>query len=156
MAASSLLERASRLSESTLYAAPDEQTWSAIKILSHIAEFVPYWAAQARTVASSSSTEVFGRTHDDRDRIAAVEDHASDTLGMAITRLQVALVAADKTLRSIPADGWARRGRHARRGEMTAAAIIDSFILDHLEEHSRQLEEVLASVGRTVPKAAPS
>jgi hypothetical protein len=35
----------------------------------------------------------------------------------------------------------ARTGRHERLGEMTVAAIVDRFLVEHLEEHADQLEE---------------
>ncbi len=131
------------MAESTLHAAPDAQTWSAIKILAHAAEFVPYWARQARDVASTSATGAFGRTHEDPARIAAVEEHANDTLQTVAARLERGMAEAEQILSAIPPSGWVRRGRHARRGEMTAAAIVDAFMLDHLEEHRRQLDELL-------------
>jgi hypothetical protein len=34
-----------------------------------------------------------------------------------------------------------RTGTHERIGEMTAAAIVDRFLVEHLEEHAEQLEE---------------
>jgi hypothetical protein len=43
-------------------------------------------------------------------------------------------------------DEQARIGVHPRLGEMTVAAILERFLVGHLEEHVRQLREV---VGRT-------
>lgn len=147
-AAAPLLDRARGLRQSSaLYAAPDAETWSAIKVLAHVAEFVPYWAREARTVAASTETPAFGRTHDDGARIAAVADHADDPLARAIGRLDGALADAEEILTAIPADAWGRRGRHPRRGEMTIAEIIDTFVLGHLDEHCRQLDEIGLSSG---------
>lgn len=108
---------------------------------------MPYWAEQARSVAASERPIAFGRTHDDPDRIAAVTDHAADALHTAAQRLEGAVAETTRIVRAIPAGGWSRRGRHSRRGEMTVGEIIDTFVLDHLQEHCRQLDEVLASFG---------
>ncbi len=151
-AAAPLVERVRDERGRALYGAPDAQAWSAIEILAHAAEFMPYWARQAATVAASDRPIAFGRTHDDVDRITAVTDHAADELETAIQRLEGALAETARIVRPIPAEGWSRRGRHSRRGEMTAAGIIDAFVLDHLREHSRQLDDVLAS--RAEPGAA--
>lgn len=142
-AAAPLVQRVRGKPGHALYGAPDAQAWSAIKILAHAAEFMPYWAQQAATVADSDRPMAFGRTHDDVDRIAAVTDHAADELETAIHRLEAALAETARIVRAIPAEGWSRHGRHSRRGEMTAAGIIDAFVLDHLREHVHQLDDVL-------------
>jgi uncharacterized damage-inducible protein DinB len=144
VAAAPLLQRVRAVPRSALHTAPDEQTWSAMKILAHVAEFVPYWAEQARTVATGPEGLAFGRSPEDPDRIAAVVEHADDTLEAATERLQGALTKATVVLGAIPAGAWTRRGRHSRRGDMTVAEIVEVFMLGHLEDHARQLDGVTA------------
>ncbi len=115
-----------------------------MKILAHVAEFVPYWADQALTLASGPEGAAFGRTHDDPQRIAAVTEHATDALDTAIDRVERGLARAATVLAAIPSDGWTRKGRHSRRGEMSVAEIVESFMLGHLEEHAHQLDAVVA------------
>ncbi|MDQ6857788.1 MAG: DinB family protein [Chloroflexota bacterium] len=140
-AAAPLLERARQVPPDRLYAAPDAETWSVMKILAHVAEFVPYWAREALKVATAADGAAFGRTHEDPARIAAVADHATDTLARATDRVQAALADAVADLKKIPDGTWDRRGHHSRRGEMTVAGILETFMLGHLEEHRQQLEE---------------
>jgi hypothetical protein len=140
-AAAPLLLRAEQLDEARLYRAPADGEWTPMQILAHVAEMLPYWSQQAREVASRPrDDEPFGRTHADPDRVAAVEQHANDRLADALPRLQAGLAEALSTLRTIPADGWSRSAHHANRGEMDLEQIVDFFLLEHLEDHARQLD----------------
>ena len=143
-AAEPIIRRAEGLSEEVLYRVPAEGDWSAMMVLAHVAEILPYWARQAKEVAARErDNEPYGRTHDDPDRIAAVEQHARDRLADVLPRLRAGLAEATAILRAIPPERWTRTGRHARRGEMSVARIVDEFLLEHLEEHRRQLEATI-------------
>jgi len=128
--------------------------WSVFMILAHLAELLPYWAHQACDVAMRSQNDApFGRTHDDPDRIAAVEARTDSTLEQIVPRVRAALSTAAAALRTIPAEGWVRTGRHARRGEMTVQQIVDQFLVEHVEEHLHQAEAVLRATGDHVDEA---
>ncbi len=143
--ARALLQRVEGLDAEALYWAPSEDEWTVMRVLAHTAELLPYWARQAREVASrSQDNQPFGRTHEDPDRIAAVESHADDTLDQVLPRIRDGLAEAVAGLRSIPEEGWKRTGRHERRGEMTVEHLVDFFLVQHLEEHLQQAESVLA------------
>lgn len=121
-------------------------TWSPTEILAHVAEFMPYWAAQAVQVAARERDgEPFGRTHDDPARIAAVDAHADDPLDEAAARAVGGTRDSIAILRRIPTDAWARTAVHARRGEMTVAQIVEQFIVHHMDEHATQALEAAAS-----------
>ena len=122
------------------YETPATEAWSAIEVLAHVAEFVPYWADQAAQVAGrdDAGDRPFGRTHDDPARIAAVRDHARDPYESLARRLEEVTASAAATLRAIPADAWARTAVHARRGTMSVEQIVRQFLLDHLVEHTEQ------------------
>lgn len=138
-----LLQQVADTPTPLLYREPGPGQWSVMKILAHVAELLPYWARQARDVATRGGDgQPFGRTHDDAERIAAVEEHAAATLEQATLMIRSALAEATAMLRAIPA-GWTRTALHARRGEMTVAQIVDQFLVQHLEEHEQQLEGVL-------------
>ena len=132
------------------YAAAAADSWSAIEILAHVVEFVPYWTDQAAAVsARTDHTErPFGRTHDDPTRIAAVREHARDRYETLADRLREAAARSASTLRAIPPAGWSRTAVHARRGSMSVEQIVRQFLLDHLEEHTTQ---ATAAVGRRSP-----
>ncbi len=119
--------------------------WSTSEILAHLVEMLPYWAEQARTVAQRPHNgEPFGRTHDDPARIAAVERGAEEDARTLLPRVREALAQATAVLEAIPAADWQRSGRHANRGEMTVAMIVDQFLVDHANEHAAQFQAVLA------------
>jgi hypothetical protein len=54
--------------------------------------------------------------------------------------------AVESTLASIPPADQDRTGVHVRLGEMAIPAIFERFVVSHLEEHVRQLREVIAPV----------
>ena len=132
------------LPEEVLYRAPTPGEWPVMSTLAHVVELMPYWARQAREVAARPRNgEPFGRTHDDPDRIGAVEQHGRDSLGAALERIRQALDETVRTLRAIPAEGWSRTARHANRGEMSVEAIVDQFLVSHVEEHLGQAREAI-------------
>ena len=133
------------------YAAPAADSWSAIEILAHVVEFVPYWADQAAAVSARSDTgdQPFGRTHDDPARIAAVREHAQDRYEALAERLDEVVSSSAKTLGAIPRAGWTRTAVHARRGSMSVEQIVRQFILDHLDEHTAQATAAVKRVERT-------
>jgi uncharacterized damage-inducible protein DinB len=143
-----LRRRVEGLGAEVLYREPAEGEWSAMATLAHVAEVLPYWARQAREVAARDRNgQPFGRTHEDPDRIAAVERHAHDRLDEVLPRLSAGLREATATLRAIPPEGWARTARHARRGEMTVEQAVDGFLVAHVEEHAEQIEATLRALG---------
>ncbi len=142
-----LLERVRGLPDEKLYAAAGEE-WSVMKVLAHAAELLPYWARQAVDVAAREENgRPFGRTHDDPDRIDAVEGHARDRLEDVVPRIQAGLDETLRLLRGIPASGWARTAHHARRGEMSVEQIVDQFLVDHLDEHLVQADRAIQAHG---------
>ncbi len=144
-----LLEGIDGIPTAELHARPAPDDWTVMQSLAHVAELLPYWARQAQDVAArTEDDQPFGRTHDDPDRIAAVEAHRDDALDEVLPRIRAALTESSATLRALPAGGWTRTGRHARRGEMTVEQIVDQFLVEHLEEHTRQVEAARDALGR--------
>src|SRR6266511_3085743 len=103
------------------------EQWDRGQVLAHVAEILPYWSEQVELVVEWGGGVPFGRVKSDPERIAAIErDRGVDTAEL-LDRLDM--------------DALERTGTHERLGEMTAAAIIDRFVVEHLEEHAEQLEE---------------
>ena len=122
---------------------PAAQGWSLAELTAHVTEMLPYWSGQVAAVARSATAKpAFGRTHEDPDRLAAVQrGSASDRLE-ALDRLRIARAEAETTLASVPPDGWSSVGVHSRRGPMTAAEILDQFLVEHVREHVGQAERI--------------
>lgn len=135
------------LDEDDLYRPPPDGEWTVMKNLVHVVEFLPYWAEQLHYVIAHAG-EPFGRTHEDPDRIAAVEEHAKDGLEEVLDRLSGAAEAAQLALSQIPDDVWDRTGVH-RRGEMTLREIAEFFLVDHLGDHIQQAREAHAALEAT-------
>jgi len=144
-AVDSLTRRVQMESEPLLYEVKDESDWTAMRVLAHVAEILPYWSRQAVDVAGrSENNQPFGRTAEDPERIAWVEGHADDSLAEVLPRIQDGLDETVTTMRSLPLSAWeGKTARHPRRGEMTIAQIFDDFVISHCEEHLQQAYRTL-------------
>jgi ribosomal protein S18 acetylase RimI-like enzyme len=148
-------ERLARHADATLAGLtdPDAATgerWDAGQVWAHLAEFVSFWLAQAADVVSRAGRGepqpiAFGRTKDDPERIAVIERDRNDD-----PRALMGRVASDLDAVIATFDRWsvaqrAARGLHSRLGEMSAERIIERFVVEHLEEHAAQLDDLAAA-----------
>jgi hypothetical protein len=120
----------------------DEERWEAGQVWAHLAEFPAYWLHEAERVAANAGEAPvpFGRTKTDALRIEAIErDRHADPAAL-LAQVRESLGEVTDAARSLPQDAWLLRGVHATRGEMTVQAIVESFIVEHLEEHADQLD----------------
>jgi hypothetical protein len=137
-----IVVQAEHLRADLVYRAPAPGEWSAMEILAHVAEFVPYWASQAEAVSRRTvNNQPFGRGRDDPSRLEPIEKHAHDTVTEIVERLRLGLDEAQALLRAIPDGGWQRTGHHLLQGEMSVETFVEKFLFDHLAEHSTQLRE---------------
>jgi uncharacterized damage-inducible protein DinB len=134
-----LLGDIERLPAEVLYSPPSPGEWAVMSTLAHLAEFLPYWAHQAEGIARQPGRP-FGRTHEDADRIGAVEEHGHDSLDLAVSRVRAGLDECVRVLRGLPDAAWAIGGLHPRRGMMTIGQLVDAFVVDHAEEHAAQAQ----------------
>jgi hypothetical protein len=144
-----LAEHASRPLPSGL-SDPDpggEERWEAGQVWAHIAEFPPYWLAQARAIVDVAADDPvpFGRVKTDPERVAAIErDRHTDPMAL-LSRVRESVAEVTDTLRGWPPEAWGRRGLHPTRGVMGMEQIIERFIVEHLEEHADQLDALVSS-----------
>lgn len=121
-----------------------EERWDVGQVWAHLAEFVPYWIDEARKVADPAAPEPvsFGRVKTDAGRIAAIAQRRAEPLGVLAGKLADDVEELRMFLGELDAQpgAWSRRGRHSKLGEMTITAIVEEFLVGHLEEHARQLE----------------
>jgi hypothetical protein len=121
---------------------PDPDTgerWDRRQVLAHVAEMLPYWAEQVELVAAGDQVP-FGRTKSNPERVAAIERDRREDPARLLDRVDDGLGVVLALLERLDGDALARSGRHQVLGEMTAAAIVDRFLVDHLEEHADQLD----------------
>ena len=121
---------------------PDPDTgerWDRRQVLAHVAEMLPYWAEQVELVAAGNEVP-FGRVSSNPERIGAIERDRREDPSRLLDRVDDGVGIVLALLERLDDDALARSGRHQVLGEMTAAAIVDRFLVDHLEEHADQLE----------------
>ena len=126
-----------------LRTAPGENEWSAMQILGHIAEMIPYWMHDCQTIAASHELPAFGRTLEAPERLAGPERGASGDPEQLLRQINEEVRAAAKLIRGFSPEERAKVGIHIRRGEMSVASIIELFVVTHAEEHLAQIEEAL-------------
>jgi hypothetical protein len=125
---------------------PEPETgerWEAGQVWAHIAEFSGYWVTQLRSIlASSAATPPFGRTVTDPTRLGAIDQGLREPAAALIRRALDGIVATRSYLAGLSDAEWSRSGRHAVRGVMRIAQIVERFVAGHLEEHANQLESL--------------
>jgi hypothetical protein len=121
---------------------PDPESgerWDRGQVLAHVAEMLPYWAQQAELIAAGRQVE-FGRAKGDPDRLAAIERDRREDPQRLLGRVDEGVAVVLALLERLDDQALARTGHHQTLGEMPVAAIVDRFLVAHLEEHADQLD----------------
>ena len=126
-----------------LRTAAGEAEWSAMEILGHLVEVIPYWLSQCRVVINAAEPPVFGRPLDAPDRLAGPTQGITATTEELLKQWQANVKTAAQTIRQMSAAEWNMKGKHVVRGEMTIAEMVDFFIVAHSEGHLQQIKDVL-------------
>ena len=121
-----------------------DERWEAAQVWAHMAEFVGYWHEQVEAVVAAFDGEPvpFGRTKTDPGRIAAIEVGRREPVEELARRAQEAIAELDSRIASFGNAEWNAVGLHETRGEMDVEAIVDRFVVSHLDEHLAQLEQL--------------
>ncbi len=134
-----------------------EERWDAGQVWAHLAEFAPYWLAELRRVlAADLDGAPFGRTKADAGRIAAIARDRDQPVPSLLSRIVAGVGEVRTTIEALPDAAWRRRGTHPTLGEMRTEAIVERFLIGHLEEHVDQLDRLagLVSIGEIREAAA--
>lgn len=118
------------------------ERWEAAQVWAHMAEFVAYWHGEVESVIGSfdGNPVPFGRTKEDPDRIAGIEMGRHAPIDELMGRVHESIEDLKSYLSSRTSGEWNAIGRHPRRGEMDVEAIVERFVVAHLEEHADQLD----------------
>jgi hypothetical protein len=120
---------------------PTGERWEAGQVWAHLAEFVPYWVGEAATVIAGGGPPVpFGRTKSDPGRLAAIDRDRRTERRALWDRTRGDIVSLHAFLEGLPDTAWASHGVHPTLGDMELAAIVDEFLVGHLEQHADQLD----------------
>ncbi|HET9346177.1 MAG TPA: DinB family protein [Candidatus Limnocylindrales bacterium] len=129
------------------YGTEPESDWGPKEVLAHVAEMLPYWLGQVDDILArpaGDGSPAFGRVSTDANRLARIGADRELPAGELFDRAAAGAGAVERRLGELTPADLARVGVHARLGEMTVPAIVERFVVGHLEEHVRQLDEVLA------------
>lgn len=127
-----------------LRTAPGKAEWSAMQVLGHMVEMLPYWLAQAHILINADKPPAFGRTLDQPERLAGPERGATSDPDELLNQWHVEVAAAVPAIRKMSVAERSKKGIHTRRGEITVGDMLESFIVAHAEEHLAQIKQALA------------
>jgi hypothetical protein len=131
---------------SSAYGTEPESAWGPKEVLAHVAEMLGFWHGEIdRIVAAPAGPIPFGRVASDATRIARIGNDRTLPAGVLFERIAAGIDGVDNRLRQLEGDVAQRAGTHERFGEMTIPAIVERFLVGHLEEHAAQLDALLAA-----------
>jgi hypothetical protein len=140
---------------SAAYGSEPESDWGPKEVLAHVAEMLDYWQAEiARILDGGQEPVPFGRVSTDPARIERIGRDRLQPTSELFDHLAAGAGRLAARMRTLAPSDLARRGLHPRLGEMTVDGILTRFLVSHLEEHVKQLREILDRTGTTGPRAA--
>jgi uncharacterized damage-inducible protein DinB len=127
-----------------LHTAAGEDAWSALQVVGHLVEMIPYWLHHChRLIAATREPPQFGRTLDAPERLAGVEAATTSDATHLLSQLQQVVEAAAKDIRHMTEAERSKTGMHVRQGTMTVAEVVEHLIIGHAEAHVVQVQEAL-------------
>lgn len=125
---------------------PTGERWDWGQVWAHLAEFVPFWSKEIRSVAGAEGTGPvpFGRVKGDPGRVGAIEADRHTPPGELFDRLSGQLDDLKALLGGLSPESWERSGVHQTLGVMPMPRMVEEFVVGHLEQHAEQLEGLLA------------
>lgn len=119
--------------------------WSAMSVLGHMVEMIPYWLKQIhRVVVSVGDPPRLGRPLDSPDRLEGPKRGEEGYPDKMLEELRAQVHLAVTTFRSMSPSQREKRGLHTTRGEMSVAEMIETFVVGHAEEHLDQIKAILS------------
>ena len=120
-----------------------ENEWSAMQTLGHIVEMIPYWMHDCQTIITAETPPQFGRGVDAPERLEGVEQGANKTPDELLSQLKGETTAAAAGILAMSEEDRAKQGSHIRKGTITVAEIIETFVVGHAEDHLTQIRKTL-------------
>ncbi len=143
-----LLEAGSPWPLAERYGTEPEAAWGPPEVLAHVTEMLPFWLGEIERVLAGSPEPVpFGRVPGDPVRIAIIGRDRTVPLRELLGRLEADVERYARRLPELSEVETTRRGLHPTRGVMPVAEMLERFVVGHLEEHARQLRQMLEPGG---------
>jgi hypothetical protein len=122
---------------------PGENEWSALEVMGHLIEMIPYWLDHCHQLMTAAEPLRFGRTLDSPERLAGVEQATTREPDELLLLLDREVQAAAPVIRHLSSEERDKTGIHLRQGEMTIGEVIERFIVAHAEDHVVQIQAAL-------------
>jgi hypothetical protein len=123
--------------------APDPPTgerWDRGQVLSHIAEFLPYWVDELELVIEAGGQgHGFGRTKQTPSRLARIEAGRHSPTDLLLEEMDAGVQRVVGFVSRLESAQWDLTGTHPTLGTMSVAQAVEEFIVVHLEQHADQL-----------------
>ena len=121
------------------------ERWEAGQVWAHLAEFPGFWLDQMRKIlvdhaAGEAGPIPFGRLKTDPGRTGPIERERRTAPAELLRRVTAQLAELSAEMTRLPDDAWNVVGLHPTLGAMSLEAILERFVLAHLEEHADQLD----------------
>ena len=143
-----IVETVTGLSVETIRWNPSEEEWSIMQILSHLAEAIPYWLGEVKTVVDNPGSQ-WGRGLQDPARLAAVTDTDRLSVEDVINQVKELKQQVETTLNPLDEESLAQENPHrnfAKFGNKPVSFIVDHFIDEHLSGHLGQIKRNLSKL----------
>lgn len=143
--AEEILSEVESMPKDCIHWKPGPEVWSVMDNLCHIAEFVPYWTAQTEQVIEHPD-QLWGRTHHDPDRLAAVADTSSRNLTAVKEQIRSNVSRSAARLHKFTPGQFASQAesRNPKWGVKPASFILNTMLLAHLQSHLSQIRRNLS------------
>ena len=133
------------LETSKLYIIPAENEWTIMQNLSHIVEFMPFWAGEIEKLLAEPGRN-FGRTAEDEGRLRGISEHETDSLEEVKTALPGSYARLAEVLGRLQDSDLELVGRHMRYGEKPLIWVVEEYETGHLQGHVEQIKKCLEMV----------
>lgn len=126
-----------------LRTAPGQNEWSAMQVMGHVTEMLPYWLHHSKIIIDSTEPHSFGRAHDDPERLAGVERGSVSDPAEVIALLNKAVAEIAAFIRTLTPEQRAKTGNNVTRGVMSVDDIVEKNMVAHSEAHLDQVRAAL-------------
>lgn len=126
-----------------LRTAPSQNEWSAMQVMGHVTEMLPYWLHHSKAIIDSPTPHTFGRALDDPERLAGVERGSISDPAQVISQLNQAVADISAFIRTLTPDQRAKTGNNVTRGVMSVDDIVEKNMVAHAEAHLDQVRAAL-------------
>lgn len=120
------------------------ERWESGQVLSHCAEMIPYWVGQIEALVAAGGDAPFGRVKSDPDRIDRIAAGRADDPDRLLDAVDAGVNSVEQLLSRLSPADLELVGNHSTLASMTVSAIVEEFLVNHLEQHADQLESLRA------------